>query len=43
MKDPAQMPTKTISESLDKFIVVYRAGGGSAMPAKLSATPERAR
>jgi hypothetical protein len=33
MKDPAQMPTKTISESLDKFIVVYRAGRGSAMPA----------
>lgn len=42
MKDPAQMPTKTISESLDKFIVVYRAGRGSVMPAKLSATPERA-
>lgn len=41
MKDPAQTPTKMICESLDNFIVVYRAGRGSAMPAKLSATPER--
>ena len=41
VKDPAQTPTKMICESLDKFIVVYRAGRGSAMPAKLSATPER--
>ena len=41
MKDPAQTPTKMICESLDNFIVVYRAGCGSAMPAKLSATPER--
>ena len=41
MKDPAQTLTKMICESLDKFIVVYRAGRGSAMPAKLSATPER--
>jgi hypothetical protein len=38
MKDPAQTPTKMICESLAKFIVVYRAGRGSAMPAKLSAT-----
>ena len=35
MKDPAQTPTKMICESLDKFIVVYRAGRGSAMPAKI--------
>ena len=41
MKDPAQTPTKMICESLDNFIGVYRAGRGSAMPAKLSATPER--
>jgi hypothetical protein len=40
MKDPAQTPAKMICESLDNFIVVYRAGRGSAMPAKLSATPE---
>jgi hypothetical protein len=43
IKAPAQTPTKIISESLDKFIVVYRADWGSAMPAKLSATPEEAR
>jgi len=41
MKDPAQTPTKMICESLDKFIVVYRAGRGSAMPAKIAVTPER--
>ena len=41
MKDPAQTPTKMICQSLDNFIVVYCAGRGSAMPAKLSATPER--
>jgi hypothetical protein len=41
MKDPTQTPIKMTCESLAKFIVVYRAGRGSAMPAKLSATPER--
>ncbi len=41
MKEPAQTPTTMICEILDKFIVVYRAGRGSAMPVKLSATPER--
>jgi hypothetical protein len=40
MKDPTQMPTKMICESLDTFIVVYRAGRGPAMPAKLSARPD---
>jgi len=41
MKDPAQTPTKMIRESLNKLIVFYRAGCGSAMPAKFSATPQR--
>ena len=41
MKDPAQTPTKMIRESLNKLIVFYRAGRGSTMPAKLSATPQR--